>query len=224
MNISNEIVRLRSSRGLTQEALAEVLGVSRQAVAKWERGEAIPEIEKLVMISDRFGVSLDSLIRGTSAYTVQADRVSGEETAGLIEFLCRAKKRTYAGKGAETVSSRSGSHDLAYEEGPMVYLDSYFGGERFSGEEILWSSDVPVWSMNYTGRVLDDAFSGDFLKECLLAVTHESPIRGPGLYSRGDYTYRCSVNGSFSWFSGEEEIYAGQKRVYECLFHGGSIR
>ena len=85
----------------------------------------------------------------------------------IIQFLMRAKRATYAGKGAETASSRPSSHDLEYREGDLMYLDTFLGGERFAGEEALWIGDVPYWSMNYVGRVTGTPFSGDFLKEAL---------------------------------------------------------
>ena len=49
----------------------------------------------------------------------------------VIEFLIRAKKATYAGKGAEVTSSRPNSHDLEYIEGSMKYIDSYKTDEFF---------------------------------------------------------------------------------------------
>ena len=49
----------------------------------------------------------------------------------VIGFLIRAKKATYAGKGAESASSRPKSHDLMYREGGLTYIDTYLGGERF---------------------------------------------------------------------------------------------
>ena len=66
----------------------------------------------------------------------------------LVDFLITAKKATYAGKGAETESSRVKSHDLIYKDGEYMYYDTYLGGDKFAGEEALWISDVPVWSMN----------------------------------------------------------------------------
>ena len=48
----------------------------------------------------------------------------------IIEFLIRAKKATYAGKGAETASSRPESHDLVYREDDLMYLDTYLGGPK----------------------------------------------------------------------------------------------
>ena len=58
----------------------------------------------------------------------------------IIDFLITAKKNTYAGKGAETTSSRVKSHDLVYSEDNMMYYDTYLGGEKFAGEEALWIS------------------------------------------------------------------------------------
>ena len=144
----------------------------------------------------------------------------------IIDFLCRAKKSTYAGKGIEckTKPSRPKSHDLEYVEGNLKYIDTYLGGERFSGEEGLWQDEIPFWSMNYTGRVLDERFSGSFLKEALSLVTKDNPYRGPIIYQNGQYKYHCIINGEFKWFQGYEEIYFDDIKVYECYFHGGSIK
>ena len=142
----------------------------------------------------------------------------------IVAFLIRAKRATYAGKGAETESSRVGSHDLVYREDDLMYYDSYLGGEKFAGEEALWISDIPCWSMNYVGRVIGDPFSGDFLKEALLHVPEEQPYRGPKQYANGDYTYRCDIDGGFEWFQGKEIIEYQGWLIYECFFHGGSIK
>ncbi len=222
MKLKGEIVRLRKANGLTQEQLAERLAVSRQAVAKWESGEAVPELEKLVRLSEEFTVPLDVLIHGSGECTpVQAKQVYQQQQ--LIAFLCRAKVKTYAGKGAEVASCRLGSHDLRYQEGLLSYLDTYLGNEKFAGEEAIWLGDTPVWAMNYVGRVLSTRFSGDFLKQALSAVEAHLPYRGPQLFVQGDYTYHCLVEGDFNWFSGREQIFFQQEKVYECLFHGGDI-
>ncbi len=55
------LVRLRKINQMTQEDVAEAVGVSRQAVAKWESGESIPDLEKCKLLADLFGVSLDNL-------------------------------------------------------------------------------------------------------------------------------------------------------------------
>lgn len=61
--LSEKIRDLRRRSGLSQEELAEKLDVSRQAVSKWETGAAVPNPEKLVELSDCFGVTLDFLMR-----------------------------------------------------------------------------------------------------------------------------------------------------------------
>ena len=141
----------------------------------------------------------------------------------LVDFLIRAKKATYAGKGAETSSSRVKSHDLVYREGEYMYYDTYLGGEKFAGEEALWISEEPYWSMNYVGRVTGDNFSGDFLKEALLKVPEDKPFRGPEEYTDGDYSYKCEISGEYDWFQGYETISYKGTVIYECYFHGGLI-
>ena len=141
----------------------------------------------------------------------------------LVEFLIRAKKATYAGKGAETTSSREKSHDLIYRDGDYMYYDTYLGTGKFAGEEALWIKDTPYWSMNYIGRVTGDNFSGDFLKEALLLVPEDKPFRGPEKYTNGDYTYDCKIDGDYKWFNGRETISYKGEEIYECNFHGGLV-
>lgn len=64
MEIPQRIQESRKKKGISQEQLAEVLGVSRQAVSKWESGQAMPELDKVIGMSDYFGVSTDWLLRG----------------------------------------------------------------------------------------------------------------------------------------------------------------
>ncbi len=62
MTISEKILYCRKRCGLSQEALAEKIGVSRQAISKWETGEAAPELSKLALLAKTFGVTADWLI------------------------------------------------------------------------------------------------------------------------------------------------------------------
>ncbi len=66
MNVetANNLVNLRKSRGLSQEALAEKIGVSRQAVSKWERAESAPDTDNLIALSELYEVSIDELLKG----------------------------------------------------------------------------------------------------------------------------------------------------------------
>lgn len=63
MKFNEKLQKLRKEKGMSQEALADVLGVSRQAISKWESGQSYPETEKMIAISELFGVTLDSLIK-----------------------------------------------------------------------------------------------------------------------------------------------------------------
>lgn len=63
MNLSEKIFTLRKGSDLTQEQLAEALNVSRQSISKWESGQATPELEKIVAMSQVFGVTTDSLLQ-----------------------------------------------------------------------------------------------------------------------------------------------------------------
>jgi transcriptional regulator with XRE-family HTH domain len=226
MSFQEQLQTLRKAKGLSQEKLAEFLGISRQAVAKWEVGQSYPDIARLISLSDFFKVSIDKLVNDYE----ENCRLSIEENKinyineDIIGFLCKAKKSTYAGKGPECKPSRPNSHDLEYVEGNLKYIDTYLGGEKFSGEEALWKDNIPFWSMNYIGRVLDERFSGSFLKEVLSLVSKENPYRGPVIYQNGQYKYHCIINGEFKWFQGNEEIYFDDIKVYECFFHGGLVK
>ncbi len=62
MSFAENLKQLRKERNLTQEDLAELLDVSRQAVSKWEQGEGYPETEKLLLLSKQLNISLDTLM------------------------------------------------------------------------------------------------------------------------------------------------------------------
>ena len=63
MNTGSNIQSLRKKAGMSQEDLAEKLGVSRQAVSKWEMGQSLPETEKLIALSKIFSVPISYFIR-----------------------------------------------------------------------------------------------------------------------------------------------------------------
>lgn len=141
----------------------------------------------------------------------------------LAEFLVQAKKNTYASGNNYTDASRTKSKDLLYTADNYRYLDSYFGTSDFSGEEIVYHEEVPVWSMNYVGRVLDERFNPEVLKQALQHVDESMPYRGPRIFVMNEYTYICDYNGDIDWFTGEEKIVYKQKVVYELRFHGGKV-
>jgi transcriptional regulator with XRE-family HTH domain len=84
MNFAENLQALRKSRGMSQENLAELIGVSRQAVSKWESGQSYPEMDKLILLSDLFGVSIDSMVKGINGSS--ADGASNENKAQRRSF------------------------------------------------------------------------------------------------------------------------------------------
>ena len=64
LNIADRIQHLRKAQGLSQEELADRIGVSRQAVSKWESEQSTPDIEKIILLSECFAVSTDYLLKG----------------------------------------------------------------------------------------------------------------------------------------------------------------
>lgn len=142
----------------------------------------------------------------------------------LIRFLCNAKKWTYAGDNNKMMSTRPNSKDFIYKQDELKYIDTYLGGNQFIGEEAVWEDNVPIWGMNYTGRVVGEPFDGDFLKDALKHGSPDMPYRGPKFFTRGDYTYKCRVEGNFEWFVGCEKIMYQGVKVYEAMFQGGTIK
>ncbi|WP_237153668.1 DUF5680 domain-containing protein [Oryzibacter oryziterrae] len=147
----------------------------------------------------------------------------------LNSFIIRAKAATYAGGGANAPSSRTASHDLAFAHGDFRYLDSYFGGSDFAGQETVWLRDEPVWVMNYFGRILrDDLITGHqagiLIKAALSALYTESRFLGGHRFAQEDLLYIDMSDGDFSNFFGYEEIRRKDVRVYELRYCGGRVR
>lgn len=79
MNFAKNLQMLRKNKKITQEDLAERLGVSRQSVSKWETGEGYPEMDKLILMSDWFGISVDDLLRGDLQEDGQEETIKKSE-------------------------------------------------------------------------------------------------------------------------------------------------
>ena len=64
MNTADRIQNLRKAKGISQEELADKIGVSRQAVSKWESEQSLPDIDKIIILSDFFDVTTDYILKG----------------------------------------------------------------------------------------------------------------------------------------------------------------
>ena len=81
MGFAENLKLIRKERTLSQEELAEILGVSRQAVSKWEQGDGYPEVEKLLLLSSELNISLDNLM--STEFAQKSGKIQRME-AGLI--------------------------------------------------------------------------------------------------------------------------------------------
>lgn len=79
MTLGENIVRLRTQRNWSQGNLADALEVSRQSVSKWETDASIPELDKLIKLSELFGVTIDELVNGEDKVKIEPDSVMGEK-------------------------------------------------------------------------------------------------------------------------------------------------
>ena len=105
--LSEKIYELRRKQGLSQEQLAEQIGVSRQAISKWESGQSIPDLDKLILLSEHFQISLDELVKETSDESTKGDDVSSNLVdKGNIE---KGETATEAGKGRLEATENAGT-------------------------------------------------------------------------------------------------------------------
>lgn len=153
-------------------------------------------------------------------------KISNEELTG---FLNAANKATYANKTApKSASLRLSSEDYHFEQGDLVYHDTYFGARDFLGEEIVYKTKRPVWGMNYYGYISSPGVSTKEIYEILRSALMQEysdilPVRGPRNYAEETSEYENQVEGKLDRFLGEERIYFKGELVYRCWYHGGSI-
>lgn len=116
IEIANRLVELRKKMGLSQEELADKLGLSRQAVSKWERAEASPDTDNLICLAKLYGVSLDKLL----------------DTDQSVEDIAREIKE----KKEDTVASRDGIHLVDAEKNEEVVINNKGVHAYKDGKEI----------------------------------------------------------------------------------------
>ena len=83
MEFNNRLYELRKRKGLSQEELANKLNVSRQTVSKWESEQSTPDVEKIILLSDLFEVTLDELVTGK----VIESHSDSKETSEVLQVV-----------------------------------------------------------------------------------------------------------------------------------------
>ena len=110
IEIANRLVNLRKEKGLSQEQLAEKIGVSRQAVSKWERSEASPDTDNIILLARLYNVSLDELLRTEDDVPETAEAEDEPEASGFEQTESEAEE--------EAAENFSESSDGCYKESP----------------------------------------------------------------------------------------------------------
>ncbi len=92
MSVSKQLIHLRNVKGISQEELASLMDVTRQSVSKWETGQALPDSEKIVRLSEIFGVTTDYLLKGKETdpmdiYAQHDSKAGTDMSAEVTEIL-----------------------------------------------------------------------------------------------------------------------------------------
>ncbi len=139
IEIANRLVNLRKSNNYSQEALAEKLGISRQAVSKWERAEASPDTDNLILLARLYGVSLDELLS-------TVDEIPRPEEVSVQPDSYGSNEYVHVGLGGIHVKDNDGSevhvgwngiHVDDHKGGDNVHIDKegvYVNGEKYDKE------------------------------------------------------------------------------------------
>lgn len=92
MNFNEKLIALRKSKGLSQEELGHQLHVSRQTVSKWESCQSYPDFQRLVLLSDYFGLTLDELVRDVDMQEVRTRNLQESMLTSLYHDVDRGKR------------------------------------------------------------------------------------------------------------------------------------
>lgn len=86
MKFNEKLVMLRKQHNLSQEQVAEKLGVARQTISKWELGETTPEMDKLILISEIYNITLDELVKEENEVKVvnNPNNTNSQKLAGMM--------------------------------------------------------------------------------------------------------------------------------------------
>ncbi len=146
----------------------------------------------------------------------------------LNGFIVEAKSQTYAGGSQAQPSCRVGAYEIGYKRGIWRYLDSYFGGTDFAGQEVVWLEEKPIWAMNYFGRIvapgiIDAGAAGTIIRAALSHLYKEGRFLGGMIFEHPLGRYIDASEGDCAHFRGHEFILVGGRKAYELDYRGGLI-
>lgn len=132
MTIGEKILSMRKARGWSQEELAEQIGVTRQAVSRWESDSAKPDADKIISVCDLFGVSADYLLRDLSQASVneselnsqkkKQNKITGSQIGGIVlSSLSIVLLFVFVLVGA----TQGGTHEIIYGDGTFRKYEGF---------------------------------------------------------------------------------------------------
>ena len=153
MSFADNLKQLRKEKQLSQEELAEILDVSRQAVSKWEQGIGYPEVEKLLLLSSKLSVSLDSLMETEIAQNSNTQKQNVTGTITITSPIERVIATCHKVVSSQKMSGGKSSPQYAlfgksegkgmFGEEPTTFLGWYATEEDIS-KEIMEIHDALV--------------------------------------------------------------------------------
>ena len=146
MNIADRIQHLRKSKGISQEELADKVGVSRQAVSKWESEQSTPDIEKVILLSDYFEVTTDYLLKGIEPVSENIPRKSDARIFSLVASVINFIGLVVAIMIwiERQISSSVAAGLILMAVGIMIFVMGQFLGEN-KEQSSRWFWIVNVW-------------------------------------------------------------------------------
>ena len=150
------------------------------------------------------------------------------ELNALREFVLFAKQNTYtSSKDGDEKINDDFSREFQWRDGEFLYRDRYFGTDPFSGQEIVYYNESPIWSMNYYGNTTGEGIRKNeiyaFLRVALSNLDANYPFRGNNNFCVGKFRYANMYKGDFLHFSGHESIYYEEQLVYSLSYFGGLV-
>lgn len=164
MNFAENLKRFRKERNLSQEELAELLDVSRQAVSKWEQGDGYPEAEKLLFLSKTLNISLDTLMSTgitseSSHRTPITDSIVITSPHENVIATCRslqASQKMSKGKHAPQYALFTTDTNVPFG-GRNIFLGWYADEELLNKEiteiQSAIAKGIPTYTLQYSCKV-----------------------------------------------------------------------
>ncbi len=153
MSFAENLKQLRKERQLSQEELAEILEVSRQAVSKWEQGIGYPEVEKLLLLSNKLSVSLDSLMETEVAQKSNTEKQNVTGTITITSPIERVITTCHTVTSSQKMSDGKSSPQYAlfgkregsgfFGDEPTTFL-GWYANEKDISKEIMEIHDAIV--------------------------------------------------------------------------------